>query len=546
MKSFKYGALSLAVMLAACGGDSSSSGGTGGGSSQTPSDVGVFTDSAVAGINYSTAPGGKSGKTNGLGEYRYVEGDTVTFTIGGTTLPPVAATGRVTPADMSDDPDAVTNVLQLLQTLDEDGDPDNGITINDAAHNVLAGVALDVTGQSGDFDAQAEAAIGRALVSEQAANEHFYDSQRSDLRGSWVFVEPEGESSNGLGPEGEEINVITFLDGQRYVVAHKYGNDDQGPATAEWGGYSWDPASGQLDTEVSFQSDGDGGLGTGTDTLRLVGDELHLGSEEGAQTPFVAVKSSANPYIGSWYLPESEGFNVLTILDGSNYVIAHSNNTEAYDGEAVAVSSEWGTYSIGAGQFQVTGNVTETDGPGGFFDAGEGVVTSVEATLYGDLLMAISPEENVEFVRVGRFPVELKDLSGKTSTVAVERLLEDGFPDDGGSFGFVFEMVGEDLDGDGDADKSSVFLNGDGSGTLTFALGTEDEEDSMINAPWDILQSGTLSFTETIPGDQSTGSWKFALVKGGEGPRALVDFRHINGGTHNLLGFFMSDLAPGD
>lgn len=545
MNTFKLSALAVAITaVAACGGDGSSSGG-GATPAATPSETGVFVDSAVAGINYSTSPSGMSGKTNALGEYNYEEGDTVTFSIGGTSLPPVAASGRVTPADMSDDADIVTNVLQLLQTLDEDGNPDNGISIGDQAHNLLDGVSLDVTGAAGDFDSQAETAIGETLVSEEQANEHFAQSQQADLRGSWVFVEPAGESSNGQGPNGEEINVITFLDGQRYIVAHKYGNEDQGAATVEWGFYSWDPVSGQLSTEVSLESDSDGGLGNGTDTLRLVGDELHLGSEEGAETPFMAVESSSNPYVGSWYFPEGEDFNVLTILDGSNYVVAHSNNAEAYTGEPVSASSEWGTYSIAGGQFQVTGNVSETDGPGGFYDDGSGASADVEATAYGDLLMAFGPQDRIAFVRVGRFPVDLEDLSGEESTVIVERVTEMGFPDDGMPFGFVFEMAGEDLDGNGENDYSMVQLGGDGSGTLTFALETEDEEESVINAPWEVLDSGTLSFTETIPGDLSTGSWNFAIIKGGdEGPLALVDFSHISGGTHNPLGFFISPLFP--
>ncbi len=138
MKAFKFGSLAMAVaLLSACGG--------GGSSPDDPSvepatptsptevtKTGVFTDSAVANIQYHTAT--QSGFTSGLGEYEYVEGETVTFSIGGIALPPVPATGRITPADMTDggsSADQLTNILRLLQSLDEDGNPDNGITISD-------------------------------------------------------------------------------------------------------------------------------------------------------------------------------------------------------------------------------------------------------------------------------------------------------------------------------------------------------------------------------------------------------------------------------
>ena len=117
MKTCQYGALALAVTLTACGGGGSSSGGNGSTEPEAPSKTGVFTDSAVAGIQYQTQPGNKSGQTNAFGEYDYVEGDTVTFRIGDTQLPAVTATGRVTPADMADGNDAYFTKNTLFNTF---------------------------------------------------------------------------------------------------------------------------------------------------------------------------------------------------------------------------------------------------------------------------------------------------------------------------------------------------------------------------------------------------------------------------------------------
>ncbi|MDF1822645.1 MAG: hypothetical protein P1U64_13770 [Alcanivoracaceae bacterium] len=540
MNAVKWSVPALAVMLAACGGDSSSDVVA----PSSKSETGVFTDSAVAGIYYETET--RSGYTNALGEYKYQEGETVTFSIGGTPLPPVPATGRVTPADMTVDgqPDTVTNILRLLQTLDDDGNPDNGITITETTHADFTGVELDVTGAAATFEGEAQTAIGETLVSAADAEAHFDASQQADLRGSWIFVEPEAESSGGLGPNGEEINVLTFLDGGRYIVAHKYGNGDQGAATAEWGTYSWDPASGDLGISVQGESDGDGGLSdlpTG-DTIKLVGDELMLGSEAGAETPFQRVSDANNPMVGAWYLKDGSDFHVLTILDNDQYVVAHSNNGESYGGGSVTpVSSEWGFYNVSGGTFEATAVEEEIDGSGGLYDAesvgAEGLVADIDATAWGDLQFDPTDEGPFAMRRIGRFLAELKDFAGVSSQVVVERL-DDGVFESGTGKGFEYDMVGEGT-------VSQVTLVSDGSGTIVLAAGSPDEEDSVIDAPWVVTETGALDYYETIPSDQSTGHWIFAPVRTSDGSeRVLVDFRHVDGGTESLAGFYESELRP--
>jgi hypothetical protein len=98
---------------------------------------------------------------------------------------------------------------------------------------------------------------------------------------------------------------------------------------------------------------------------------------------------------------------------------------------------------------------------------------------------------------------------------------------------FTIELVGE-------GDSADVSLNGDGSGTMTFSPGTQDQETSTIDAPWTTTDSGTLRFTESLD-DESTGSW--TMVKVNNGKDVLVDFRHVDGTTESLLGFFISDFV---
>jgi hypothetical protein len=117
--------------LAACGG------GGGGSSSANASSTGVFLDSAVEGISYRTAS--FSGKTNANGEFRYVVGETIIFSIGSIDLPSVTANSTITPLEIANTTDinhqVVSNILALLQSLDTDGNPANGIKIADAAHS---------------------------------------------------------------------------------------------------------------------------------------------------------------------------------------------------------------------------------------------------------------------------------------------------------------------------------------------------------------------------------------------------------------------------
>jgi hypothetical protein len=132
--------------LVACGGGSSSSNDNDNDNDSSNTQTGVFLDSPVANIGYRTET--LEGVTNSLGEYDYVDGETVTFFIGDLELPPVTAAGTVTPLGLAGSGDTsdstVVNIIRLLQTLDEDGNPDNGITITETAKNAATQVDFEL------------------------------------------------------------------------------------------------------------------------------------------------------------------------------------------------------------------------------------------------------------------------------------------------------------------------------------------------------------------------------------------------------------------
>jgi hypothetical protein len=76
----------LLLTLTSCGGSGGSDSTTATATATETETVstGVFIDSAVEGLQYETST--QSGTTNSLGEYDYLAGETVTFSIGGIVL----------------------------------------------------------------------------------------------------------------------------------------------------------------------------------------------------------------------------------------------------------------------------------------------------------------------------------------------------------------------------------------------------------------------------------------------------------------------------
>ena len=172
----------VAVIIACC---TVSCGGGSGGSSATSQEkepevfTGIFLDSAVEGISYTTAS--NSGTTNIRGEFSYQLNESVTFSIGDIALPTVTANSVLTPLEIMQTDNinhpSVVNVLRLLQSLDEDGIADNGIKIPDTALALAKGLSVDFT--SPNFENQVSdliqmsGGVHQQLISTEDAIYHF-------------------------------------------------------------------------------------------------------------------------------------------------------------------------------------------------------------------------------------------------------------------------------------------------------------------------------------------------------------------------------------
>lgn len=140
----------LALGLVACGGGSepsstsnNSNSGGGGGKPQTGPATGRFLDTAVSGVAYASPSG--SGATDENGIFKYNHGDTIEFKLGGLSLGKAKGAAIITPMELAGDNDnRLRNLLILLQSLDADGNPENGISIPaSAASAVSASINLD-------------------------------------------------------------------------------------------------------------------------------------------------------------------------------------------------------------------------------------------------------------------------------------------------------------------------------------------------------------------------------------------------------------------
>jgi hypothetical protein len=150
---------SLTILLTACDGDSSIQ-------------TGVFLDSAVTGATYRTSSG-LNGITDAQGRFDYRAGDTVTFSVGGIDLPAAKAAAKVTPLDLvgathAGDSRAIA-IARLLQSVDDDGDPDNGIRIDT---NKLASGARAPADWSSSTDLTTLLAAGVTPRTEAQARQH--------------------------------------------------------------------------------------------------------------------------------------------------------------------------------------------------------------------------------------------------------------------------------------------------------------------------------------------------------------------------------------
>ncbi|MGM0767827.1 MAG: hypothetical protein ACQEV6_07370 [Pseudomonadota bacterium] len=379
--------VSAALALGACGG----SGGSSNNNNEAAAETGVFVDSPVANIGYRTAT--REGVTSADGEYDYEPGETVTFFIGDLEFPGVPASGVVTPLDIAGTTDTsddmVVNIARLLQTLDTDGDPSNGISISDLAKDNASQVDFSLS--VADFASSSavttlvqnggQASAVTELVSAEAAKAHLENTLQSEsvsftnetsVTGGWVLDTSE-ETGNGAG---HFIFFAFDAASGTYVHVEEKEFAEELEEGMEFGTFSVDDSNRLTVTGNIFDENGAIGIHppeAGVDFNFIVaGSQADLEVVEGGEVveTIPASRVVANGLVGTWFYEEAdvsqEELLMLAFLPDGTYVHAEVLSEASTE----EMGAEIGSYShdTNTGVVSVSDIIVDTNSDAGLSD----------------------------------------------------------------------------------------------------------------------------------------------------------------------------------
>lgn len=333
--TFKILIVSTAIMIfTACGGGSSSENNE---VTPPPSPLtGVFLDSAVAGLNYECSSG-STGTTNSSGEYTCRVGDIVTFSVGAYVIGSCRAAETVSPYTLYPNFNrAAINVAQLLQTIDSDDLPSNGIIIPNS-FNALDGLAT--TPRDDTFEADVLALLGGALIDGTTAEIHLHATlgiphQSVGFTADWI----EGrtlysaflDSDDSYGGTGE---TDWLLIAEKYEAGRKYLD-----VFAD-GTFETDNAFSITNGELMITEDA--GMVTKTmisiNGVRIT-ERMHTAWNDVNTTVYdFFTKTDAEAYIVTRSYPCACGYFTTTFMEG-NTLYSVVPDTQNYDNDS---TTEW-------------------------------------------------------------------------------------------------------------------------------------------------------------------------------------------------------------
>jgi len=266
---------------------------------------GVFVDSFVVGLSYSTAT--HSGITNDKGEFSYQAGETVSFSLGNIAFGRVIAASVITPIDLVDGAQdanhpTVTNMIRLLQTLDDDANPENGIVITDSVRSKAAIMTIDFTVSPNEFESDSgvssliASTTNTSLVDAAQAKAHFTTTLRNielkGVAGTWQLTLTRRENDCGdlvgevdtalteITQTGNQATITVELDEKKIIPAQFNGKilkvsefsilDDEGITSASSFNLTLSPDSKRLEGIVSWTWQDTSGSCSGSSDFLLV------------------------------------------------------------------------------------------------------------------------------------------------------------------------------------------------------------------------------------------------------------------------------------
>jgi hypothetical protein len=500
---------SAIALLSACGGG----GGDAAPAAPTGSATGVLSDSPVGGVRYTTSSG-ITGTTDSEGRFSYNPGDSVTFQIGGLSLGTVTVTGTdatITPLQVAEArtdlteaqrQNLVTNLLVLLQSLDSDGDPANGISIPASVGTALTATAaatLDLVADPDDFVASGTlgslaGTAGGTVVDPAAALVHFRAQFFKDAAG--VYTVNTGENS-----------LIAFrinADGS-YLMAEAEQEDEAGKPGIERGWINWDPRSGALSAyAIDLDTNGEWGLShprvderlfLSLDGTRLVVKTDY--DDPAAEDEELSLErlQPGSGIVGPWALVRAGApasslavQQFLFLADGRYLMIDPVGDDEYNDTDDLKCGwegLEFGRYTFVDGVLSTSGVITDTNDCAGLHDSVTGVYTTFDS-----VSVVAGTLKSGDEVLLVRADVGTPQYVGESTVVSVAE--DDPVVQEGAT---LFCAAPDDLDAVTPLAASLDFNAAAGTFTMTYA-----DEDGLVAVSGSYNPvTGAMSWQETLP-----------------------------------------------
>jgi len=348
--------------MSACGG-----GGNSGTSSTSTTKTGALVDSAVSNIHYQTAT--QSGTTNASGEFTYKKGETVTFSIGDLKFPAVSAGAVVTPVSMagatSITDQRASNIARLLQSLDQDGNPNNGISIPDGAAAAAASVNFNVDASTFGADAAVTNLVANSgssttsLISAADAEAHVtttLDGLSTGIVGVWKIT------------NGAAFKYLVLLKDHTFLYAENDLTVKEPQNGLEAGTYSYDASTGNITFKLSYDDNapgtdsGVGDIGTPVvlDAVPSAGNTILTSTDVGLSFNAVNFSSSASsPIVGAWEVKNTSTgeFEFLLLMPDGTFLYAENDPTVSSPQNGLEV----GTYTYDSSTSKATFNISYDD-----------------------------------------------------------------------------------------------------------------------------------------------------------------------------------------
>lgn len=352
------------LTLSSCGGGDSTP------DSKTRS--GILTDSPIKGVSYLTSTG-VSGVTATDGSYNFNVGDTVEFKLGALVLGNVTATGIVTPIELAaGNSNRLTNLLVMLQSLDVDGNPANGISIPAAAAAAVT-TAIDLTVTPASFNtgalqtAMTAGSITASIVTEAAAGAAFL-AQGMTLLSSNIWVRPP-TANTAAG------YFLRFAANGDYLHGSTRGAGGEGMPGVEQGNLSlpsFDANGYKLAPSVVVDTNGQRGPSHPgpCERIRSVGDQVIFangtttdGGVTCTETTRSKVENNPGGIVGVWALGSATTIKTVHIAFFSNgkFLTVDPEGSASCGGPGV----ESGTYTYSGNTLTVSNFVVDTNGCAG-------------------------------------------------------------------------------------------------------------------------------------------------------------------------------------